>query len=51
MKKSLNLLIFKPISTGANYIMENETIKSLFSFFLCAMAYKSTITDACWWKC
>ena len=34
MKKSLSLLIFKPISTGANYIMENETIKSLFSFFL-----------------
>lgn len=33
MKKSLHLLIFKPISTGANYIMENETIKSLFSFF------------------
>lgn len=35
MKKSLHLLIFKPISTGANYIMENETIKSLFSFFVC----------------
>lgn len=34
MKKSLVLLIFKPISTGANYIMENETIKSLFSLFL-----------------
>ena len=34
MKKSLGLLIFKPISIGANYIMENETIKSLFSFFL-----------------
>ena len=34
MKKSLKLLLFKPISTGASYIMENETIKSLFSFFL-----------------
>lgn len=33
MKKSLSLLIFKPISIGANYIIENETIKSLFSFF------------------
>ncbi len=33
MKKSLHLLIFKPISTGANYIMENETIKSLFTTF------------------
>ncbi len=30
MKKSLKLLIFKPISIGANNIIENETIKSLF---------------------
>lgn len=32
MKKSLKLLIFKPISIGANNIIENETIKSLFFF-------------------
>lgn len=33
MFKSLRLLTLRPISTGANYIMENETIKSLFTTF------------------
>lgn len=33
MNKSLSLLIFKPISTGANNIIENGTIKSLFTTF------------------
>ena len=33
MKKSLKLLIFRPISIGANNIIENETIKSLFTTF------------------
>lgn len=33
MKKSLVLLIFKPISTGANNIIENGSIKSLFTTF------------------
>ena len=32
MKKSLKLLIFRPISIGANNIIENGTIKSLFFF-------------------
>lgn len=33
MFKSLRLLTLRPISTGANYIMENETIKFLFTTF------------------
>lgn len=33
MIKFLALLIFKPISTGANNIIENGTIKSLFTTF------------------
>ena len=33
MKKSLYLLIFRPISIGANNIIENGTIKSLFTTF------------------
>jgi len=33
MKKSLHLLIFRPISIGANNIIENGTIKSLFTTF------------------
>ena len=33
MNKCLSLLIFKPISTGANNIIENGTIKSLFTTF------------------
>ena len=33
MKKSLGLLIFKPISIGANNIIENGSIKSLFTTF------------------
>lgn len=33
MIKFLTLLIFRPISIGANNIIENETIRSLFSTF------------------
>lgn len=33
MKKSLSLLIFRPISIGANNIIENGSIKSLFTTF------------------
>ena len=33
MKKSLKLLIFRPISIGANNIIENGTIRSLFTTF------------------
>jgi len=33
MIKFLTLLIFKPISIGANNIIENGTIKSLFTTF------------------
>lgn len=33
MKKSLQLLLFKPISSGATYLIKNETIKSALTLF------------------
>ena len=33
MKKSLELLLFKPISSGATYLIKNETIKSALTLF------------------
>ena len=36
MKKSLELLLFKPISSGATYLIKNETIKSALTLFCIA---------------
>ena len=36
MKKSLQLLLFKPISSGATYLIKNETIKSALMLFCIA---------------
>lgn len=33
MKKSLELLLFKPISSDATYLIKNETIKSALTLF------------------
>ena len=33
MKKSLQLLLFKPVSSGATYLIKNETIKSALTLF------------------